>query len=417
MNLDTWQEILATLRRNRLRTLLTALGVFWGIFMLLLMLGFGNGLRAGIERQMSDRAPNAIFVFAGRASLPYDGLPPGRRIQLTNDDVPAIASVPGVEHVAPRNSLGGWRGGITVVRGSRTGSYSVMGDYPVLRYIEPVTIARGRFINDLDVRDRRKVAVIGEQVLTELFGRDADPIGGHIRVQGVYFQVVGVIRAPEGGDRGERLAATIFLPFSTFQQAYNFGDRVRFLAVTAEAGEDAGVVEDRIRSVLASRHRFAPHDIQAVRSWNMGKEYDRIQTLFGGIALFVWIVGILTLLAGVVGVSNIMVIVVRERTKEIGVRKALGATPLSIIALILQESVVLTALAGYAGVVAAVGLLEAFGIWIAGADGSIPMAAPHIELSTALVATVVIIVSGALAGIIPARLAAAVNPVEALRAE
>jgi putative ABC transport system permease protein len=414
LDTDSWQEIYATLRTNKLRTLLTAAGVFWGIFMLLIMLGFGNGLETGIAQNMRGFATNSIYVWGRSARMPYQGMQPGRRIRFDNADINALRQVGGIEHLAPRNQLGGWRSGNNVIYGTETGNFTVMGDYPAFRHIQPMVFEQGRFVNDLDIRDRRKVAIIGAQVYKELFPPGVEPIGEYIQINGVYFQVVGMFRSKARGEEGDRQASTIFIPFTTFQQAFNAGDRVAFFAMTARPGIPAQAVEDRVRRILAERHRVHPDDELALGSYNAGEEFGKVTMLFLGIRYLIWFVGIMTLLAGVIGVSNIMLIVVKERTREIGVRKALGATPWSIIGLIIQESVVLTALAGYAGVIAGVGFLELIGGLFQGSDGFAP---PQVDLQATLIAAVVLIVSGAVAGIIPARMAARVNPVEALRAE
>lgn len=414
-DIDRWQEIFETVRTNKLRTALTALGVFWGIFMLLVMLGSGNGLQNGVSRSMSGFATNAVYVWGQRTTMPYAGLPPGRWVQYDNRDVEAIRrQVEGIEYLAPRNQLGGFRGGNVVSREDKSSSFSVMGDYPEIQYVQPMIFASGRFLNDLDVVEKRKVAVIGQRVQEVLFEPDEDPVGQSIKINGVYFQVVGTFRPMQTGEAAERPSQTIFVPFTTFQQAFNYGDRVGWFAITALPDQDASRVEKDVRAILASRHKIAPDDEQGIGSFNAKKEFDKVQTMFLGIRIFIWFVGIVTLLSGVVGVSNIMLIIVKERTKEIGVRKALGATPGSIIVTIIQESVVLTSLAGYLGVIAGVGVLE--GISRLGIETD-AFANPNVDFTVTLVATAILIAAGALAGVIPAWLAASVRPVEALRAE
>lgn len=414
LDTDSWQEIYATLRKNRLRTFLTACGVFWGIFMLLIMLGFGNGLETGVSQNMRGFATNAIYVWGRETRTPYKGMQPGRHIRFENADIAALSRIEGIEHLAPRNRLGGWRSGNNVTYGTETGNFTVMGDYPTVRHIQPVVFERGRFLNEIDIDQRRKVAVIGASVYKELFPPGIDPIGEHIHINGVYFQVVGTFRSKARGDEGDRQASTIFLPFTTFQQAFNRDDRVGYFAMTARPGISAQQVEDQVRAVLTARHDIHPDDELALGSFNAGEEFGKVRTLFLGIRYLIWFVGVMTLLAGVIGVSNIMLIVVKERTKEIGVRKALGATPASIVGLILQEAVVLTALAGYTGVIAGVGFLELLGRLFSGSDTFAP---PQVDLQATLIAAVVLVVAGAVAGVIPARMAARVNPVEALRAE
>jgi putative ABC transport system permease protein len=413
---DTWQEIFSTLRRNRLRTVLTALGVFWGIFMLLCMLTFGRSWTGGINNTFAGSAVNAVFIWGERTTLAYDGLKPGRDVEFENGDVAAIrASIPGVEYLAPRLQMGGFMGGFNVVRDGKTGSFSVNGDVPAVRIVQNIVLVRGRFLDDLDVRDQRKVCVIGDRVRELLFAPDEDPVGQYISAQGVYFQVIGVVRSRDTGWSGERQANSVHIPLSTFQSAFNRGDRIGWFAMTVDKRYDAAAVQKQVKQLLAKRHRIDPADDQAMGGFNAGEMFGKVQKLLVAINIFLWFVGIMTLLAGVMGVSNIMLIVVKERTREFGVRKALGATPASVVALVVQESVVLTALAGYAGIVAAVALADFIGPKLPTFH---PMfAAASVDLRMAVIAIVILVVSGAIAGIMPARHAAGINPVEALRAE
>lgn len=414
MTLDTWTEIGDVLLRNPLRTSLTALGVFWGLLMLVLMLGFGEGLETVARRNFARSTTNSVFLWGGRTSMPYAGQRPGRRVGFRNGDVPALAQVEGLAFVAPRAQLGGWRNGNRVVHGSKSGNYNIMGDVARMFDILTVELVRGRVINPLDEDRQRKVAVIGDQVRRELFGR-ADPIGALIRVQGVYFQVIGVVRSTRADDRGDRDNSAVHVPFTTYQRAFNQGDRVSWMALMAEPGAAAGTVEERARAVLAERHQVHPDDDNAIGGWNAQEDVQRIATLFTGIRLFIWIVGIATLLSGVVGVSNIMLVVVRERTKELGLRRALGATRANIVGLIVIEAVVLTTLAGVLGIAAAVVLIEGIA-WFLGPDHE-TIGTPSVDPSVPFLALGALIVSGAFAGLLPARRAARIHPVEALRSE
>jgi putative ABC transport system permease protein len=418
---DSWQEIWGTIRRNRLRTLLTVLGVFWGVFMLIVMVGAGNGLERGVKKSMSGFAANSMAVWGDRTSIPHKGLGPGRPVEFDNADTDALRAVPGVEHVAPRIQLGGWRLGNNVTRGAKAAAFQVNGDTPAIRQVQMVNLVAGRHLNDLDLAETRKIAVVGKRVKELLFEEGDDVLGQAILIRGTYFEIVGLFESPSSGDEGERINTTIYIPFTTFQKAFNQGDRVGWFALTIDPRHRSADVEEAVKRVLRSRHDVAPDDPQALDSFNAEKEFKKVENLFLGIRILIWIVGTATLLAGVVGVSNIMLISVKERTKEIGVRKALGATPARIIGQILQESVVLTALAGYVGVVAGVGVLEAARAAIDAATraGSAPtmFADPQVDVSVAIVAAAVLIVSGAFAGLIPARNAARVNPVIALRSE
>ena len=415
-DLDTWQEIAATLRSNRLRALLTASGVFWGLFMLILMLGLGRGLENGTRKNLAGLAPHAVYVWGQRTGLPHRGLQPGRNVRFESEDIRRIAAVPGVEHVAPRLRLGGWRESGLVSHRDKTGSVNVLGDVPAFARIESMPVVEGRFLNELDLAEKRKVVVLGRKARAALFAEGESALGDFIAINRVHFRVVGEIRSEKGGEEGDRVENSAFVPFSTFQQAFNQPNRVGWFSLSVRPDASAPEVEKEVRRVLSERHGVHPNDQQAIGSFNAAEQFGKVQGLFRGIRTFVWFVGTLTLLAGVLGVSNILLIIVKERTRELGIRKALGATPASIVGLILQESVALTALSGYAGLVAGVGALELLGRFVAKLDGA-PLSRPEVDLEAALIAAGVLVVAGAVAGIVPARHAARVAPVEALRAE
>jgi putative ABC transport system permease protein len=412
---DRWQEIRDALASNKTRTFLTAFGVFWGIFMLVVMLGSGKGLENGTSRDFEDGATNSFFVWTRATSKPYKGLPAGRRFELNNADTAALREkVLEVAVVAPRNQLGGFRSGNTVSRGKESGSFNVMGDYPEIRVIQSVRVRQGRFLNDLDIQERRKVAVIGSRVAEELFEADEEPIGDHVRINGVYFKIVGVHYPLMSGNDGDRDAQTIYIPFTTFQTAFNFGDEVGWFAITSQDGIPASVAEEKVLALLKQQHRVAPDDDRAIGHWNMEQEYQRTQALFAGIRMLVWIVGIGTLAAGVIGVSNIMLVIVRERTNEIGIRRAIGATPWAIRSQIVIEAIVLTSLAGYLGLMAGVAVIDVVASFVANSDSRMFLN-PNVSLGSALQALLILILSGTLAGLIPAQRAVAISPVEALR--
>lgn len=417
---DKWQEILATIKKNKLRTFLTMFGVFWGIFMLMLLLGAGNGLRNGVTKNFAGWATNSGFVFGRRTTMAYQGMQPGKYIRFTNEDKEAIErNVEGLESIAPRNNLGGWNGGNNVARNNKTGAFTIFGDYPEYQKVQVVNIYSGRHINQKDIKDRRKIAVIGESVADILFNKGEDPISEYISINGVFFQVVGTFKSKRSGEQGNRDTQSIYVPFTTFQQAFNMGNRIGWFAFTAKPGVDATLVEEGIKRVLRERHRVHPEDVNAIGSNNLQKEFAQVNGLFMGIRVFVWIVGIGTLLAGVIGVSNIMLIIVKERTKEIGVRKALGATPLSIIGLIMQESIFLTAFAGYIGILLGTLLIESLGHMVRQEpEGIIDMfGPPEVSIEVALTSLAVLVFFGALAGLIPAGKAARISPVEAIRVD
>jgi putative ABC transport system permease protein len=411
---DKWQEIWATLSRNKLRTSLTALGVVWGVFMMMATIGFARGFRQGMTNQMSWSATNSVYVWSQRTTMPYKGLQPGRPIQFKNDDIAAVARVPGIEYLSPRIQMGGWRDSANVMRGSKTGNFQVFGDYSEMKYISRMEMMAGRFLDPLDIGEKRKVAVIGKSVYAVLFKPGEDAIGQYIRIRGAYFQVVGMFDPHGDGEDEERQGNTVIIPFTTFQQAFNFQNKVDFFALTVLPHLSAPEVEKEIKRVLSERHKIHPDDREGIGSFNWAEEFGKIQMVFLAIEAFAWIASVLTLMAGVLGVSNILLIAVKERTQEIGIRKALGATPGVVVRMILQESVVLTAVAGYFGLVAGVMVLEAVSLFIPG-DGA--MAKPQVDFGTAILSVVILVGSGALAGVIPARHAARIPPVEALRAE
>ncbi len=420
-DLDKWQEIFAALRKNKMRTFLTAFGVFWGIFMLIIMLGSGRGLQNAVFEGMKDFATNSVFIWTQPTSEPYAGFPRGRYFEFRNNDIEALLSnIPEIDVLAPRlHGRGGGASGGNVVRGLQSHSFNVNGDYPEWNLIDPVRITDGRFINDLDILHTRKVAVIGNLVQEALFEKDEDPIGEYIRINGVYFQVVGVFTPLNsnmnfGGDK----AQSIHIPFTTLQRTYNLGDVVHYFAVTAKDDVPASLVDEKAKTLLKNRHKVAPHDQTAISGFNLEEEFKKIRGLFMGIDVLVWIVGIGTLLAGIIGISNIMLIVVKERTKEIGIQRAIGATPRKIISQIITESVFLTTIAGYFGLVLAVFLLEMVNKAIQ-ANGSENKAFlnPGVDFNIAITALLILIAAGALAGLMPAKRAVSIKPIDALRDE
>ena len=415
-DLDHWQEIKVALLRNRMRTGLTAFGVFWGIFLLMVMLGSGQGIRNGIMRDFEGGATNSFFVWTQRTQKPFAGLPAGRTLQLNIQDVQAIRDkVPEVQVVAPRNQLGGFLGGNNVSRGRKAGAFSVMGDYPEIRQIQSFKLEAGRFLNQFDMEDSRKVAVIGTRVRDVLFKSGEQPVGQSIVIRGVYFQVVGVFRSVQSGDDADRDAQTIFVPFPTFQRAFNFGDRVGWMAVISRPDVPASAAEEKVLVVLRSRHKVAPDDQRAFGHFNLEEEYRKVQGLFAGIRILVWLVGVGTLAAGAIGVSNIMLIIVKERTKEIGIRRAVGAKPSAVVTQIVLEAVILTACAGYFGLIAGIALVEIVGRALP--EGARMFTHPDVGVGEALRALATLVGAGVLAGLAPAQRAVQVSPIVALRSE
>jgi putative ABC transport system permease protein len=408
-SLDRWLEVLDTIRRNKLRTALTAISVAWGIFVLVFLLGLGNGLNNGMRANFARDATNGVWISANKTSEPHAGYDVGRRITFENRDYDAARQTRGVERITGQHFIGGNRfGSLTTKRGGKANSFSINAVHADAIYLEAHEIVAGRFLTEVDVREKRKSVVIGRPVAGFLFEPGENPIGEWIEVAGVPFQVVGVFSDP-GGQEEER---QMYVPISTAQLAFNGADRIGMLALTVgNAGpEEAQAIVDTIVGQLAERHKFAPTDHQAVRVHNNVEQFQRFQMLFWIISFFVFLIGMGTLAAGVVGVSNIMMIAVKERTKEIGVRKAIGATPRSIVLMIVQEAVFLTGVAGLLGLSGGVACLELLGKL----DNDF-IKNPSIGIGTGLVATAILVLAGALAGYFPARAAARVNPVHALR--
>lgn len=416
--MDSLQEILYTLRQNKLRTLLTAFGVFWGIFMLILLLGAGQGLQHGMERRFTNDMSDSIWIFTGKTSVPYKGLAVDRQIQLTESDMTAIRQqIPGVRFLSAENALGSFRqSDILVNYRKRSGSFGVLGVADEYFDIKAkVGFPGGRKLNPFDADEKRKVVVIGTLVEQALFAAGENPIGEDISINGVSFTVVGVFY--DSGREG-RMSERIYMPNSAFQKTFGGGERVALIAVRPEPGFDGYEIERKIRELLQRRHHVSPLDRRAIRTNNMAVQAERFESVFSGINMFLWFVGLGTLIAGIVGVSNIMIITVKERTREIGVRKALGATPTSIVGTLLLESILVTSIAGYTGLVLGVGLLEGVSYSLAALNMQLPyFARPEVDFQIAITALTLLIGVGALAGLVPAMKAARIMPVEAMRAE
>lgn len=403
---DKWNEIFDTLSKNKLRTFLTGFAVFWGIFMLVILLGAGNGLKNGIVKAFNDDAINSIWVRGGTTNLAYDGLKSGRPIRLKNADYDRISTIPGAEYSTARYNI--WNA--TVNYGKEGGSFHVRTVHPGHLRIENTLMSEGRYINENDLLDYRKVAVIGVGVVDQVY-KEIDPIGTYLNVNGILFKVIGIFK-DEGSEREEQY---IYLPITTGQRVFAGQDNVNNIMITTGALslESTNEMTEDIHNSLALNHRFDPTDTRAVRVSNNNEEFQEIMNIITGMKAFIMVIGVGTIVAGIVGVSNIMTIVIKERTKEIGVRKALGATPLSIIYLVLQESIFVTSFAGYFGLLAGIALLELLGPNI---DSDF-FVNPEVDVNIALGTTVMLIFAGSMAGFFPARRAAKIKPVVALRDE
>jgi putative ABC transport system permease protein len=408
-DIDKWQEIFHTIRKNKLRTMLTGFSVSWGIFMLIILLGSGQGLQNGVRAEFKDDAINSIWVSSGVTSVEYKGFQVGRRVRMDNEDYDEVLrSVDGVEYATARFN----RWSMQVSYGNENGTYHMRSVHPDHVYLENTEIVTGRYINEADLKEFRKVVCIGDLVASDLFkGKDA--VGEYVNIWGIPFKVVGVFY-DEGSQWEQRV---IYTPITTAQRIFGGTDQIdQIMVTTGELPLEKTIdMSDEMHQLLAERLQVSPDDPRALRVRNANEQFQDIVSVLTGIRLFVWFIGIFTLAAGIVGVSNIMMIVVKERTKEIGIRKALGATPGSVIGLILLESVFITAISGYLGMIAGIGLLE---LVQRGLPTDTPMFTnPSVDLNTALLATVILIIAGIFAGLIPARRAANIKPIEALRDE
>ena len=417
-NKDRWKEILEVLTTNWFRTVLTAFGVFWGILILIILLSAGKGFQNGIMVDFGDIATNTMFMWTQTTTKEYKGLPKGRRYNFKVEDVAAIKEqVPNLRFVSPRNQLGGFGGNNNVVRGIRTGAFNVYGDYPEYIEQDPMTITSGRFLNYNDINDKRKIAVLGEGVKKELYEQGEEVIGSYIKIQGVSFLVVGTYKKNSNNGDGEEGQKEIFVPFTAFSQAFNRGNDVGWMAITAKDGSSITSLKEKVMDVVKANRKIHPEDDRAVGHFDLYEEFGRVQSLFGAITFIGYFVGILVLLSGIIGVSNIMLIVVKERTKEIGIRRALGESPWSIKGQILLESVFLTIISGMAGI--SLGALFIYAVnALLDSVGPVDMFLnPSVSLGVVVSALVILMVSGLLAGFIPANSAIKVKPIDALRTE
>ena len=417
---DTWSEILEALTANWFRTLLTSFGVLWGIFILVILLAAGKGLENGVKQGFGGMATNSMFMWTQTPSKPYKGLPKGRRYNFKTGDVEAIKqNVPNLRFISPRNQLGGFGGANNVVRGLRTGAFNVYGDYPEVIKQEPMDITSGRFINYSDINENRKIAIIGEGVRKDMYEPGEEVIGSYIKISGVNFMVIGTYKKKGNNNRNpEEAQKQIYVPFTAFSQAFNMGDTVGWMAITANDETSITDLKSQVFDVIKSRHSIHPEDDRAIGSFDLSEEFSKINGLFVALKAVAYFVGILVLLSGIIGISNIMLIVVKERTNEIGIRRALGATPWSIRGQILMESIFLTIISGMAGIALATGVIALVNNQLNGMDTSEMMFAnPSVDLRVVFTALSILIISGLLAGLIPAQNAIKVKPVDALRTE
>jgi putative ABC transport system permease protein len=417
-NKDRWKEIIEVLTKNGFRTLLTAFGVFWGILILIILLAAGKGLENGIRADFDNIATNSMFIWTRSTTRAYKGLPKDRDFSFKLEDVDLLRQeFPQLRYISARNQLGGFRGSNNVVRGLRTGAYNVYGDYPEFIEQEPMSITRGRFINQNDIAEKRKVAILGAGVVRDLYEPGETVLGTYVKIQGVNFLVVGTYKKRSSNGDGEEAQKQIFVPFTAFSQAFNRADRVGWMAITAHDGTSISSLKERIVDFLKEKHKVHPEDQRAIGYFDLFQEFSRVESLFAAMRFIAYFVGILVLLSGIIGVSNIMLIVVKERTREIGIRRALGEDPWSIRKQILMESLFLTLVSGMAGI--SLGALFIYGInALLEQNGPVDMfMSPSVSLGVVLAALGILMVSGLLAGFIPAQSAIRVRPIDALRAD
>jgi len=415
-DLDRFQEIWQTITRNKVRSFLTGFGVFWGIFMLVIMMGAGHGLERGMMKGIDGFATNSCFMGTSPTSLPYRGFQKGRNWNIRNRDVDILLkSIPEIEVLSPM--LWGQRSTNNVVFENNSGSYNVRGLHSNYVKIEQQRMRFGRFINQLDMIQRRKVCVLGTTVYEELFPTRGNPLGQYVRVNGIFYQVVGVSSGVSNVSIGGRSEETVVIPFTTMQQVNNQGDIVHMVGATTLPSVSVKAVEEKMKTVLKANNSVSPDDQQAIWSFNLQEQFQMFQYLFLGIAIVIWIVGSGTLVAGIVGVSNILTVTIKERTKEIGIRRALGAKPGTIMGQIIWEGLVLTSISGLLGLCFGVlCLILANNYWLANAE-DVFLSDPMISFGAAVASVIILLGFGLIAGSLPARRALRIKAIEAIREE
>ncbi len=416
---DTWQEIFGSIGQNKIRTLITIIGVLWGIFLYIVLSGVAKGVDNGFEKQFERISSNMLFIWAEYTSIPYAGFKTDRGIELKLSDVEKLKSnIPEIQYIAPRIQKGNFgSNGANVINGSRFGTFNIYGDYPVLTTVTTKDIYDGgRFINELDIKEERKVCVIGERTQKELFKDNIDPIGKHININGIYFKIVGIHKYVAEGGGSFNTDGDIHVPFSTFKRIYNTGNGVGFLLIAGFDDVDILEVEKKVRSQLKEIHKIHPDDQEAIGGFNLGEVFKMIKDFANGISFLSLIIGIATILAGVIGIGNILLISVKERTKEIGIRRAIGASPNHIRKQIILESVFLTIIAGIIGVILGAFILYIINISTQNLE-DVPFTNATVPINFILGALLLMVSLGTLIGFIPAEKAISIKPIEALKDE
>jgi len=407
-DIDTWQEIFEGIRKNKLRTAITIFGVMWGIFLLVVLLGMARGFENYFEKQFGGFATNSVFVWGRSTGKPFKGYQTGRTIRLTSSDVIAVRNnIEGLEFVVPRN-----RANALVVNGLEAVNQMIYGDYPLLHQIQKKDLVYGRFINENDIKERKKVCVIEKDIYKKLFEIDEYPIGQYIKINNINYQVVGMYK------RGTiYMGDAIHIPFSTFQQVYSQGDKIGVMIVTGKPEFDIVQIESDAKLLLKNLHQVNPEDTRAFGSMNLGKEVEKFTGFLTGIQFLTWFVGIATLIAGIFAIGNILLITVKERTQEIGIRRALGAKPKEIKQQIVLESVFLTSIAGALGIIFGGAILFWVDNMAAVKSGDVPLENPTVNIPIIILAVFLLVILGTLIGLIPAHIATSIKPIDALRDE
>jgi putative ABC transport system permease protein len=415
---DSWMELLQVFLRNPFRTFLSGLGVGWGLFMILITVAASSGLENGVKADIGDRARNSMFLWTQGTSMPYAGYRQGRYFEIDTSDVAWLQEqAKSITVVAPRNQLGGWRGANNVSHGLKSGAFNIYGDIPEYQDIEPVIIRSGRYLNQADLDAERKVAVIGERVRDILFESGEEALGEPVTINGVNFQVVGVYGTLRTGEDAEDAANSIFVPFSTFGRAFHRGDEVGWLSLLIDERINADTAAAEVVSLLKARKSVHPDDERAFGWWSMATEFEEIESVFEALRWVSFVFGGLALVAGVIGIVNIMLITVKERTKELGIRRALGATPGEIVRSIIGETLLLTFFAGLTGAIVGVWLIEGVSSMLADMPDTGSFRNPEVSFEIVTQTLFTMMFMGALAGILPAVRAVSIRPVEAIRTE
>ncbi len=407
---DTWQEIYGSIRKNKIRTAITIIGVMWGIFLLVVLLGAARGVENNFNKLFGNFATNSVFVWAQQTSKPFKGFQEGKRLTLKMSDLYNIRNeIEGLEFVVPRHQTQ-----TLVINNFKSGTFGIYGDYPELDKVQKKDLVYGRFINDSDIKEKKKVCVIEEEIYKQLFDKDEFPIGEYIKINNINYKVIGMYKQGQIGTGGPQ--GNIHIPFTTFQQVYNRGDSMGWMMITGQPGFDIAQIEADVKLLLKNLHKVHPEDVRAFGSFNLGKEFAKVTGFLSGMQFLTWFVGIATLIAGVFAIGNILLITVKERTKEIGIRRALGAKPWEIKRQIILESVFLTGFAGTLGIISG-GLILMLIDATMGQGPEATLTNPTVDIPVIIIAALTLIVLGTLIGLIPAQTAVSIRPIEALREE